>query len=133
MSNGPTQAVSAAIFDGDRVLLVKRSKAPYKGAWSLPGGRVEPGETLLAAIRREISEETGLVLTDFSPVHMREFQNPWHQLHVFVALGPIDQAQALDDAADAMCVRYDQTAHLVTTPDLALSLAAAWSCLNATS
>jgi 8-oxo-dGTP diphosphatase len=56
----PIVAVGAVIFDGDRVLLVKRGREPLKGAWSLPGGAVEVGETLDAALAREVLEETGL-------------------------------------------------------------------------
>jgi mutator protein MutT len=48
------------ILDGDRVLLIKRAHEPLKGQWSLPGGRVEVGETLEQAIDREVREETGL-------------------------------------------------------------------------
>ena len=47
------------MFDADRVLLVKRGREPLKGEWSLPGGAVEVGETLEAAVAREVLEETG--------------------------------------------------------------------------
>jgi 8-oxo-dGTP diphosphatase len=56
----PAVGVGAVILDGDRVLLVKRGHAPLKGEWSLPGGMVELGETLEAAVVREVLEETGL-------------------------------------------------------------------------
>lgn len=56
----PIVAVGAVILDGDRVLLVKRGHEPLKGEWSLPGGAVEVGETLQAALVREVREETCL-------------------------------------------------------------------------
>jgi 8-oxo-dGTP diphosphatase len=56
----PQIAVSAAIFRDNRILLVRRARSPAKGFYSLPGGRVEFGETLHAALHREIDEETSL-------------------------------------------------------------------------
>jgi mutator protein MutT len=56
----PIVAVGAVILDGDRALLVKRGQEPLRGAWTLPGGAVELGETLDAALAREVLEETGL-------------------------------------------------------------------------
>jgi 8-oxo-dGTP diphosphatase len=56
----PIVAVGAVIVDGARVLLVKRGQEPLKGQWSLPGGAVETGETLHAALMREVREETCL-------------------------------------------------------------------------
>ncbi|WP_214109083.1 NUDIX hydrolase [Acrocarpospora catenulata] len=47
----------------DRLLLIKRGHPPGEGLWSIPGGRVEPGETDAEALRREIHEETGLHIT----------------------------------------------------------------------
>ena len=56
----PVLAVGAVVVDRGRALLVKRAQEPAKGAWSIPGGKVEYGETLQDAVRREIKEETGL-------------------------------------------------------------------------
>ncbi|HEX3115999.1 MAG TPA: NUDIX hydrolase [Bradyrhizobium sp.] len=56
----PQLAVSAAIFRDDRILLVRRARSPARGYYSLPGGRVEFGETLHAALHREVDEETAL-------------------------------------------------------------------------
>ena len=50
------------IFDGDSVLLVERAGEPLKGWWSIPGGLLETGEKLEDAVRREIREETGLLV-----------------------------------------------------------------------
>jgi len=58
----PQLAVSGAIFRADRVLLVRRARSPANGFYSLPGGRVEFGETLHAALHREIDEETRLTI-----------------------------------------------------------------------
>ena len=58
----PIVGVGAVVVDGAHVLLVKRGRPPLMGAWSLPGGAVEVGETLVAALQREVLEETGLVV-----------------------------------------------------------------------
>lgn len=56
----PQLAVSAAIFRDGKLLLVRRARSPAKGFYSLPGGRVEFGESLYQALAREVDEETGL-------------------------------------------------------------------------
>ena len=53
------QVVGAAIVRGDRVLVAQRSGGPYDGRWEFPGGKVEPGESDLSALVREIGEELG--------------------------------------------------------------------------
>ena len=55
--------VGALAYDADgRLLLVRRANDPGRGLWSLPGGRVEPGEDDAAALVREMAEETGLAV-----------------------------------------------------------------------
>ncbi|HET6841324.1 MAG TPA: NUDIX hydrolase [Candidatus Angelobacter sp.] len=56
----PIVGVGAVIIHNGQVLLVRRAKPPLQGRWSLPGGVVELGETLRAAVEREILEETSL-------------------------------------------------------------------------
>lgn len=58
------ECVGAVITDqSERMLLILRGHEPGKGLWSVPGGRIEPGETDQQAVVREVAEETGLVVT----------------------------------------------------------------------
>jgi 8-oxo-dGTP diphosphatase len=62
-SRNPVLAVAAVIWNDQReVLLIRRTKEPRKGQWSLPGGKVEFGESIEDAARREVLEETGLTV-----------------------------------------------------------------------
>lgn len=57
----PEVCVGAVVERGDDVLLIRRGHGPAAGQWSVPGGRVERGETLAEAVVRELEEETGLL------------------------------------------------------------------------
>ena len=65
----PFLGVGALVFSEGRLLLVERGHEPLKGYWSLPGGILETGETLIQGIRREVLEETGL---DVEPLSIFE-------------------------------------------------------------
>lgn len=64
----PIVGVGAVVFQNDRVLLVQRGHAPMQGEWSLPGGALDIGETLEEGIKREVLEETGLLVEPVSLV-----------------------------------------------------------------
>lgn len=69
----PFLAVSAAIFRDGRVLLVRRARPTVRPVYTLPGGVVEAGETLHEAVRREVQEETNLVIEPGPLAGHREF------------------------------------------------------------
>ncbi|MHB1924807.1 MAG: NUDIX domain-containing protein, partial [Acidimicrobiales bacterium] len=56
----PEICVGAVVVDDERLLMIRRGHGPAAGEWSVPGGRVEVGETLAEAVVREVMEETGL-------------------------------------------------------------------------
>lgn len=66
----PVVGVGAVIQVDDRIVLVKRAHAPMAGQWTLPGGTLEIGETLEAAVVREMREETGLEVEVASVLHV---------------------------------------------------------------
>jgi 8-oxo-dGTP diphosphatase len=68
----PLVGVGAVISDGDRVILVRRGSPPGVGEWSIPGGMVHVGETLMQAVIREAHEETGLHVEPQSLVELLE-------------------------------------------------------------
>ena len=58
----PLPGVGALILRRNSILLVQRGRNPLKGYWSLPGGLIEPGEKIADALKREVLEETGLIV-----------------------------------------------------------------------
>jgi 8-oxo-dGTP diphosphatase len=68
----PYLAVSAAIIRDGRVLVARRARGPALGVWTLPGGVVEAGETLIEALVREVLEETGMTIEPVTLAGHRE-------------------------------------------------------------
>ncbi|HUJ29719.1 MAG TPA: NUDIX hydrolase [Candidatus Acidoferrum sp.] len=56
----PVVGVGGVVIANGRALLIKRGHPPLEGEWSIPGGTLELGETLLEGVRRELAEETGI-------------------------------------------------------------------------
>ncbi len=116
----PVLAVCVAIWQDDKILLVKRAREPNKGLWALPGGKVEAGETIAEAALRELSEETNLRATPKSIFFIREIiEDRFHYvLHCIRAENPIGTLQAGDDAAEAQWMSVPDVAAVETVSGL---------------
>ncbi|KAA0971022.1 NUDIX hydrolase [Aureimonas fodinaquatilis] len=113
MSDAPVLCVSACILMGDKVLLVRRANAPAAGKYSLPGGRVEPGETLLQAVGREIAEETGLTEVHLTFLCHHEVISPGRHFVIAVFCGAASaEPVAGDDATEAFFATMEEVATL---------------------
>ncbi|MBB3998917.1 NUDIX hydrolase [Aureimonas pseudogalii] len=126
----PVVVVSVALFRGHDLLLVLRARAPFAGLWSLPGGRVEFGEGLEAAARRELREETGLSAGTLRFVRNHEAIDAANGAHAVIAVfaaradaGDASDPQAGDDAAEARFVTPAQFAALAADGQTTAGLA----------
>jgi 8-oxo-dGTP diphosphatase len=106
-------AVGAVVLREDGcVLLVKRGRPPNLGAWTLPGGRVEPPESLEAAIVREVAEETGLIVRAGRPLGVVELRLEGYVFDIHEFLCELDGEGALVPGDDAAAVRWAHSAEL---------------------
>ncbi|MCE5323184.1 NUDIX hydrolase [bacterium] len=122
----PKPAVSALIIKDGRVLLIKRGCEPNKNLWSLPGGSIEPGETLRQAAAREAFEETSLVVDVGDVVGVHEVISKdnetllYHYVIITFRANVISgEIAPSDDAADAKWVSLDHVHEYPLTPGLA--------------
>ncbi|HEX6286037.1 MAG TPA: NUDIX hydrolase [Acidimicrobiia bacterium] len=120
-SDLPVVGVGAVVFDDEgRILLIERGREPQKGLWAVPGGKVEYGEEMREAVRREVAEETGLEIDVGDVVWVGEIIDAEFHLVLidFEATVIGGQLQAADDAADVRWVSLDDASELPLTPTM---------------
>lgn len=133
MTGPDIPCVGAIVQDrAGRILLIERGRPPAEGMWSLPGGRVEPGEGAEAAIVREVLEETGLDVTVVREVGtvLRDAPNGGCYVIRDFLVAPVTEITpvAADDARDARFVTLEQLQALAVTDGLIEALQA-WDLL----
>jgi 8-oxo-dGTP diphosphatase len=127
---GPHAGVGAVIFKQDAVLLIRRGKAPYEGWWALPGGKVEPGEPVEDAVRRELGEETGIIAGNLFVsgavdviVHDNERRLKTHYvLSVFTGRAAGGEICAGDDASAARWVTPEALEDMDLVPGILVQI-----------
>jgi 8-oxo-dGTP diphosphatase len=118
--------------DQGRLLLIKRGHAPAAGLWSLPGGRIEPGETDAEALVREMREETGLAVQTGRLIGtVRRLGQGGDILDIrdYAATVTGGTLRAGDDAAEARWVTASELESLPTTEGLVETLTS-WGVLG---
>lgn len=119
MKSERINCVGIVCIRGDEVLLIQRGTAPRKGEWSIPGGRIEAGETEAVAALRELSEETSVtanLLTKITALDA-DFEGFHYRLHDYLARWVSGQPKAGDDADQARFVPISEIDPLGMWPE----------------
>ncbi|MCW2947297.1 MAG: hydrolase [Actinoallomurus sp.] len=129
------RCVGAIVHDGEgRLLVIRRGHPPGEGLWSLPGGRVEPGESDAAALARELAEETGLRVEPgrlIGSVERPGAGGATYDIHDYAATVTGGTLRPGDDARAARWAGSAELRRLPTTPGLIEALTA-WGVLPTT-
>lgn len=108
----PIPAVGVVCMRGDAVLLIRRGTPPRLGEWSLPGGRIEPGERAIQAALRELREETGVEAEMLGLIDVVDGLFPEHGRHYvlidYAARWLSGEPRAGDDAAEAAFFSFEE-------------------------
>ena len=118
----PDACVGAVVVDDDRLLLIRRGRGPAAGTWSVPGGRIEWGETVQEAVIRELREEAGLEGVCGEMVGWVEVIDDDHHaviMDFLVTLLDAAEPVAGDDADEARWVPLWDVADMRLAPGLA--------------
>ena len=100
-------AIGAVVIRGDgQVLVVRRGRAPGKGTWTIPGGKVEPGETLVDAVVREVREETGLAVRVVAPLTVVPLEREGFSYAIHEHLCAVESTAAARPGDDADEVQW---------------------------
>jgi ADP-ribose pyrophosphatase YjhB (NUDIX family) len=129
-SERPIVGVGAIVVDDGALLMVQRGEEPAAGLWSIPGGRVEWGESLARAVAREVAEETGLEVVAGTLAGIHEVLGPPHYvvLDFHATLRRRAAPAAGADAADARWVPLGAVDELECTPRL-VEVLTSWGVL----
>ncbi|WP_431861890.1 NUDIX hydrolase [Azospirillum sp.] len=117
----PWVGVGVLVWKGDRLLLIRRGRAPRLGQWSIPGGAQHVGETVFDAAAREVREETGLTVR---PTHVvtvvdaitRDAADTVHYHYTLVEVAAdwqAGEAEAMDDALEVRWATVEEAVALV--------------------
>jgi 8-oxo-dGTP diphosphatase len=111
----PVPCCGVVCLRGDEVLLIRRGKPPRQGQWSIPGGRMEMGETARAAALRELAEETGVTGEILGLIDVVDhFGDDYQYVLIDYAVAwTAGEPAAGDDAADARFVPLAEAVELV--------------------
>tara|TARA_Y100001970_G_scaffold20406_3_gene23055 strand:+ start:45154 stop:45540 length:387 start_codon:yes stop_codon:yes gene_type:complete len=113
--------VGAVLVADEKLLLIRRKNPPAQNLWSLPGGRVEPGESWQAAVEREVREETALEAScgEFIGWVEREAENRRYLIADFeIEALNLEKARPGDDATELIFVSRSQLNDLDLSPGL---------------